>query len=275
MDVPLNQPAAHPREQARIDRQRFMRALLLSAVFIGALWWIKMIETWAGTSFAALGVHPRTVPGLIGLLFAPLLHGSVGHLINNTLPLLVLGTLTFAIYPRAAWRAVALIWLGSGLGIWLIGRDSTHLGASGLSHGLMFFLFTLGLLRRDRPAIAAMLIAFFLYGGMLLTVLPGDPQVSWEAHLSGAVCGVLAALLWFRRDPPPARKRYSWEDEDDSVQPLEDALAAEERGMYEPRSPHDVPILWQRPQANGPAGARILPFPGLSRPPDEGSRPAD
>ena len=90
-----------------------------------------------------------------------------------------------SIYPRASKYAIPLIWLGSGLGIWLIGRDSTHLGASGVAHGLMFFLFALGLLRRDRPAIAAAMIAFFLFGSMLLTVLPGEPQVSWEAHMSG------------------------------------------------------------------------------------------
>src|SRR5690606_21455703 len=118
---------------------------------------------------------------------------------------------------------------------------------SGLTHGLMFFLFLLGLLRRDRPAIAAAMIAFFLYGGMLLTILPGDPKISWEAHMSGAFCGVLAALLWFRRDPAPARKRYSWEDEDEGIDALEEALAAQERGMYEPPPPQDVPVLWVRP----------------------------
>ena len=270
MDVPLNPPLADPREQARIDRQRFVGALLASVGFIAVLWWIKMIETWLGASFSALGVHPRSLLGLVGLLTAPVLHGSVGHLINNTLPLLVLGTLTLAIYPRASKLAIPLIWLGSGLGIWLIGRDSSHLGASGLSHGLMFFLFTLGLLRRDRPAIAAAMIAFFLYGGMLLTVLPGDPQVSWEAHLSGAVCGVLAALLWFRRDPPPARKRYSWEDEDESVEPLEEALAAQERGMYEPAPPREVPVLWQRPESPPPPRSTVIPFP-LRRSREEGT----
>ena len=97
MDVPLNQPLPDPREQARFDRQRFMRALLISAGFIAVLWWIKMIETWLGTSFSALGVRPGSVLGLVGLVTAPMLHGSIGHLINNTLPMLVLGTLTLAI----------------------------------------------------------------------------------------------------------------------------------------------------------------------------------
>jgi len=265
MDVPLNLPLPDPREQARLDRARFLRGLLVSAGFITLLWWIKLAETWLGASFSALGIFPQSARGLVGILSAPLLHGSVGHLIHNTLPLLVLGTLTLAIYPLAARRALPLIWLGSGLLVWIIGRPSFHLGASGLSHGLMFFLFLLGIVRRDRPAIAAAMIAFFLYGGMLLTILPGEADVSWEAHLGGAVFGTLAALLWFRRDPPPARKRYSWEDEE-PVEPLEEALAAEERGMYEPPSPTDVPVLWVRPPPAASGSADIIPFPG-TRPP--------
>ncbi len=262
MDVPLNQPLPDPREQARLDRGRFLRALLLSAGFIAVLWWIKLIETWLGASFSALGVFPHSAAGLIGILTAPLLHGSVGHLINNTLPLLVLGTLTLSIYPRAALRSILLVWLGSGLVVWIIGRPSFHLGASGLSHGLMFFLFLLGVLRRDRPAIAAAMIAFFLYGGMLLTVLPGEPEVSWEAHLGGAFFGALAAVLFFRLDPAPARKRYSWEDEEDGGA-LEGALAAEERDMYEPPPPENVPVLWVRPEASTGhgSGADVIPFP--------------
>lgn len=270
MDIPLHDPTIDPAAQARLDRSRFKQALLASLGFIAVLWWIKMIETWLGLSFSYLGVHPRTAFGLVGLLTAPVLHGSVGHLINNTLPLLVLGTLALSIYPRAALRSIALIWLGSGLGIWIIGRESSHLGASGLAHGLMFFLFVLGLLRRDRPSIAAAMIAFFLYGGMLLTILPGDPQVSWEAHMSGAFCGVLAAALWFRLDPAPQRKRYSWEDEDD-MEPLEERLAAQERAMFESTAPSDVPVLWAGPQSQ-PNG-KVIAFPIRSPPSDDESDP--
>ncbi|HEY0501979.1 MAG TPA: rhomboid family intramembrane serine protease, partial [Lysobacter sp.] len=150
-------------------------------------------------------------------------------------------TLAGSVYPRATLRALPLIWLGSGLGAWLLGAPGTHhLGASGLTHGLMFLVFTLGLLRRDRPAIAAAMIAFFLYGGMLLTVLPREAGISWQAHLGGAVAGVLAAWLFRNRDPQLPRKRYSWEDEDDSIVPAHDEL--------EPPSPREVPVLWQRPE---------------------------
>ena len=85
--------------------------------------------------------------------------------------------------------------------------------------------------------------AFFLYGGMLLTVLPQEPGVSWQSHLGGALGGIVAAWLFRRRDPLPPRKRYSWE--------IEEELAAEaaraERDQFEPDRPRDVPVLWQRP----------------------------
>jgi hypothetical protein len=164
-----------------------------------------------------------------------------------------------ATYPRAAGRAIVFVWIFSGLGIWLFGRESTHIGASGLSHGLMFFLFSLGVIRRDRAAVAAAFIAFFLYGGMLLTVLPGDPQISWEAHLFGALAGVLAAVLWRRRDPAAPRKRYSWELEEESVEPLHDPLRAAERDELEPPAPHRVPVLWQ-PAPDRQESSTVVPF---------------
>jgi membrane associated rhomboid family serine protease len=264
MDIPLTAEHPDPAAQAATDRRRFVRAALASIAFVAVIWWIKLIETWLGMSFAGLGVRPGEWSGLVGVLAAPLLHGSPAHVLSNSLPMLVLGTLTLAVYPRTAWRAIVLVWLLSGLGIWLFGRPSVHLGASGLSHGLMFLLFTLGVLRRDRPAVATAMIAFFLYGGMLLSVLPGDPKISWEAHLFGALSGTLAALLWRARDPAPPRKRYSWEDEEG--QALEDGLLAEERDSLEPARPAEVPVLWQRPSTPPSSGAVVITF--RPRPPE-------
>lgn len=268
MHIPLPEIPLDPRAQSRADRKRFWSAFLVSAAFVAMLWWLKMLEAWLGQSLGGLGVRPGELGGLIGLATAPIVHGSVEHLVANSLPMLVLGTLTLAVYPRAAWRAIAFIWVVSGLGIWLFGRPSTHIGASGLSHGLMFFLFVLGVMRRDRPAVAAALIAFFLYGGMLLTVLPGDPKISWEAHLFGALAGMIAALLWRKRDPAPPRKRYSWEDEEDAgIEPLWSELQQGERAMLEPPPPREVPVLWHRVPT--PTTAVVLRFRQRGAPPAE------
>ena len=268
MHIPLPEIPLDPRAQARADRKRFWSAFLASAAFVAMLWWLKLLENWLGTSLGGLGVRPGEWSGLIGLVTAPVVHGSVAHLVANSLPLLVLGTLTLAVYPRTAWRAIAFIWVMSGVGIWVFGRESSHIGASGVTHGLMFLLFVLGLIRRDRPAVAAALIAFFLYGGMLLTVLPGDPQISWEAHLFGALAGLESALLRRKRDPAPPRKRYSWEDEDEAaIEPLWSELQERERGMFEPAPPQDVPVLWRRVPT--PPSAVVIRFRPRGTPPPE------
>ena len=168
---------------------------------------------------------------------------------------LILGTLAGTVFPRATLRALPLIWLGSGLGTWLIATGGFHLGASGVTHGLGFLVFTLGVLRRDRPAIAAALIAFFFFGGMLVSVLPHEIGVSWEYHLAGAVVGRA-------RRPPVAPRR-----------PGAAAPALQLGGRSRARSrsrragtahADDVPVLWQRrpePTALG-RGAAVSPAPG-------------
>ncbi|HEY2344795.1 MAG TPA: rhomboid family intramembrane serine protease [Xanthomonadaceae bacterium] len=197
--------------------RQFRRAAWVSFAFVVLLAWIKLFEHWTGVPFDGLALRPHDPSGLIGILTAPLLHGSLEHLASNTLPLLILGTLAGALYPRATVRALPLIWIGSGIGTWFIGTPGTaHIGASGIAHGLMFLVFFLGLLRRDRQAIAAGMLAFFLYGSMLVTIFPRELNISWESHLSGAICGVIAAFVWRRRDPALPRKRYSWEDEEES-----------------------------------------------------------
>jgi hypothetical protein len=125
----------------------------------------------------------------------------------------------------------------------------------------MFLVFALGLLRRDRPSIAAAMIAFFLYGGMLLTVLPHEPGVSWQSHLGGALGGVLSAFLFRHADPIPPRKQYSWELEDDP--PSADDVE------LEPPSPTEVPVLWHRPAETRGV---VLTFPPR-RPPETPEAP--
>lgn len=214
---------------------RFKRALNLSMVAVIAMAAVFFAQ--GSFDVQAFAIQPQVASGLVGVLTAPLLHGSLGHLASNAVSVLILGTLAGTVFPRATLRALPVIWLGSGLGTWLIATQGYHLGASGVTHGLGFLVFTLGLLRRDRPSIAAALIAFFFFGGMLMTVLPHELGISWEYHLAGAVTGVLCGIVWRRADPAPPRRRYSWEDEEEA------AVVDEELDL--PR-PGDVPVLWHR-----------------------------
>jgi membrane associated rhomboid family serine protease len=234
---------------------RFKRALNLSMAAVIGLGLVFFAQP-AGAWTQALAIQPGKLSGLIGVLTAPLLHGSLGHLASNAFSILVLGTLAGTVFTRASLRALPVIWIGSGLGTWLIGSGGFHLGASGVTHGLGFLIFTLALLRRDRPAISAALIAFFFFGGMLLTVLPQELGVSWEYHFSGAMMGVIAGLRWRRLDPAPPRRRYSWEDEEEMP------AAANEEVLELPR-PDDVPVLWQRTEE---VKGQVIPFRRRSNP---------
>ncbi len=242
LDTP--QPPPDPAGQRKADRARLLRALKASLAFVLLL--TVMFAAQQALDWRPFAVAPQTAAGLLGVLTAPLLHGSPEHLGANAVSLLLLGTLAGSVYPRATVRALPLLWLGSGLGAWLLGdAGSHHLGASGLGHGLLFLVFVLGLLRRDRASVATAMIAVFLYGGMLLTVLPREFGVSWQSHLGGAVAGVVAAFLFRYRDPKPPRRKYSWEIEEE-LAAQEARAAADDRDQFEPGAPHDVPVLWQR-----------------------------
>jgi membrane associated rhomboid family serine protease len=191
----------------------FRKALLPVVIFVLMLWLIEALDRSLHLSLEQLGVYPRTAAGLAGVLFGPLIHGSWNHLLSNSFALLILGTALRYGYPRAAGPALVIVYLLSGLGVWCLGRDSYHFGASGLTHGMMFFIFTTGILRRDRLSIALSMIAFFLYGGMVWSIFPQEPGISFESHFFGAASGVLAAFLFRRLDPMPPEKHYDWEDE--------------------------------------------------------------
>lgn len=193
---------------------RYRQALLIATAFVALLWCIELLERGLGLQLYRLGIYPQAASGLPGIVFAPLIHGSWYHLVSNSFALLILGTALLYGYPRAAKPVLALVYLGSGIGVWLFARDSYHFGASGLTHGVMFFIFTTGILRRDKLSIALALIVFLLYGNMVWTIFPQEPDISYESHFFGAVTGVLAAFLFRDRDPLPPAKTYDWEGED-------------------------------------------------------------
>jgi len=187
------------------------RAFAVAGAFTAALWLIQLIGLWWGAPLAVLGLRPGAATGLHGIVTAPLVHGSIAHLLANTPPLLVLGTAMLYGFPRASKTALPMIWLGSGLGVWLFAREALHLGASGLTYGMMLFVFVIGVLRRDRPSMGLAMVVFFLYGGMVWGVLPLKPGISFEYHLFGALFGIAAAVLLRARDPLAERRLYDWE----------------------------------------------------------------
>ena len=173
-----------------------MRRATALAAFVGLLWVVQVVNWITGYGFnAAFGLIPRHVSGLDGVIAMPLLHGSFAHLLTNTPPLLVMGGLLVATATRALLAVnAAVIGLGGGL-VWLFGSSAIHIGASGLVFGWFGFLVARGFVDRSPVTLGAALLVGFLYGSILWGVLPGQPGVSWEAHLFGAIVGAAAAFL--------------------------------------------------------------------------------
>lgn len=213
MRVSVPDPAYTSSVRARANFRLAFRITLGAVAF---LWLILIVNEALGLGLERFGVRPRTWSGLAGIVLAPLLHLDVAHLFANTVPLVVLITAMLHLYPNSALRVLPAIYLGTGIAVWLLGRASIHIGASGLVYGLLSYVFIAGVIRRDRRAIAASLLVCFLYGSLVWGVLPIQPATSWETHLAGALIGAVSALMLRHLDIPPQR-RYSWEDEVDDA----------------------------------------------------------
>jgi membrane associated rhomboid family serine protease len=196
------------------ETMRFRRSTITVLALVALLWGLEALDRGLGLQLHHLGIYPREPAGLWGILYAPLIHGSWGHLLSNSFALLILGVALLYGYPRATVPVLLFVYLCSGAGVWLFARSSFHFGASGLTHGMMFFIFTSGILRRDRLSIALSMIVFFIYGSMIWSIFPQEPGISYESHFFGALTGLLAALLFRGRDPAVPEKQYDWEDED-------------------------------------------------------------
>jgi membrane associated rhomboid family serine protease len=151
------------------------------------------------------GIVPRQIDGLSGIVLAPFLHAGFGHLLANTIPLLVLGGLiAFKGVRRLVAVSVGVVLIG-GLGVWLFGRTAIHLGASGVVFGFLGYLVAAGVLERRLRSVILAVAAVALYGGLVWGALPGTPGVSWESHLFGLLAGIVMARIVTRPAASPPR----------------------------------------------------------------------
>jgi membrane associated rhomboid family serine protease len=170
------------------------RAVKISLTLLGIMFLVMVAQLACGPFLNRFGIVPRTSSGLVGVVFAPLLHADLHHLLANALPLLVLLTLLWSNREYRPGRTLALIWVASGLGTWVIGRgQSIHLGASSIVFGLVAFLIMAGFRAKSWSSAFVAVLVFVLYGGVFYGVLPQAGPISWEGHLCGAVAGVWAA----------------------------------------------------------------------------------
>ncbi len=144
------------------------------------------------------GIVPRTVPGLAGVVFAPMLHGSFSHLVNNSIGFVIFAVILALLEGNKMFAKVMLMVIMGGMLTWLLGRNANHIGASGLIFSLFGYMLLAGWFSKKIKYILVSICLIFFYSGMLLEVLPGAAEVSWESHLFGFIAGIIVARVYHR-----------------------------------------------------------------------------
>jgi len=183
---------------------------LRSTVMTGlAIWIIHVFKAVLNLPLGRLGIYPREVDGLKGIIFSPLIHGDWAHLMSNTGPLLMLTFTIVFFYRKIALKSIALIYVLTGVAVWVFARQNFHIGASGVVYGMVSFVFWLGVFRRNPKSIILALIILFLYSGLVMGILPNQPGVSWESHLFGGIVGIIVAFMMrFQKELDEKERTY-------------------------------------------------------------------
>ncbi|MFO7869034.1 MAG: rhomboid family intramembrane serine protease [Bacteroidales bacterium] len=161
---------------------------------------IQSIDSFFSISFSQLGVKPLEIEGLVGILFAPLIHGSWGHALSNISTLVILCGVLFYHFHSASRIIFWSSYFFPLIITWIIGRDSYHIGASGVVYGLMAFLIFIGFFTKKRYILAISFAILFFHSGFLWGIIPQESGISWETHLGGFITGTALAFL-FKKFP--------------------------------------------------------------------------
>ena len=188
--------------------------ILLPLFFVLTLWLVFWYELQFQHNLSHFGIYPREVYGLKGILFSPFLHGDIEHLANNSVALLVLLPILRYFYKEQSFVVLFLGILFSGLGTWLLGRPSYHIGASGLIYALVSFIFFKGIFTKYYRLVALSFTIVILYGGSVWYMFPNVKEgISWEGHLAGFLVGLALALVL--KTPQFSKPIfYDWEKHD-------------------------------------------------------------
>ncbi len=221
------------------EKKQLFRAILPGVLLAGFMWLIKVLEVVLGQDWGKYGLYPKEIFGVKGIITMPFLHGSFSHLMANTVPLIVLWTFIHINYREVARKVVIWTILTTGLWTWSFARPNFHIGASGLVYGLISFVLFSGFLRRDRASLALSLLVVFLYGGFIWGMLPQEGNnVSWEAHLSGGIAGLVFALAFHKPEP---KQEDLFEDDLPEPQSIGNVSTSQGYVYFSPPTSSDAP----------------------------------
>ncbi|MBX2890135.1 MAG: rhomboid family intramembrane serine protease [Saprospiraceae bacterium] len=186
-------------DSLELTRRHFYESMRFPLFAIAVLWLVHFYQVAVGFDPGEYGIMSRRLWGLRGILTGPLVHGSWGHLISNSFPLFVLTGISLYFYRKVAIRAFWMIYLLTGLAVWVFARPVSHIGASGVVYGLVAFIFWNGIFRRSLRSIILAAVVMLLYSGMFMGILPDQEGISWESHLLGSLAGILASF-WYKEE---------------------------------------------------------------------------
>lgn len=184
-------------------RNRMRSGLTFAAMYVIAIWAVHLVNTFLfGGLLIFFGINPLDLSSIWQIFTSPFLHADFNHLISNTVPGAVFSFLIGVSGARVWWEVTAFVVIIGGAGVWLLGGVGTnHIGASGLVYGWLAYLLIRGVFNRNFLQILLGIILGAMYSGLVFGLLPGTPGVSWQAHLFGAVGGILAGVLITSDDP--------------------------------------------------------------------------
>lgn len=216
----------------KLQKHTFPGSALFPMIFSLLMWMVFYYDQKYNLGAFRLGVLPRNFSGIWGVLFMPLVHGDIRHIMSNTIPMLILGTLLFYYYKEIAFKIFFIVLVASGFLTWLAANlieadhhaNSYHIGASGLIYGLSGFLFFSGIIRKHRALFGVALLVTFLYGTIIWGVFPmafrkamhiafEKENISWEGHLFGFVAGTVLAFVYKKKGLQ--EPEYTWQKEEE------------------------------------------------------------
>jgi len=203
-----------------------LKSFLVPIAMLALMWIFFLLQNLGFFGGCNGAIIPLVPEGLSGVIFAPLLHGSLDHILGNSMPIAILLFLLFEFYPKIAFRIFLIGWIASGLLVWMLPpidiitgkwNYSCIIGASGLVYMLAFFIFFSGVFRWNMKLLTVSLVVALYYGSLIWGIFPEEffsqlqepSKISWQSHLAGSITGIILALIF--RKYGDKKIKYIWE----------------------------------------------------------------
>ena len=193
-----------------------LKSFLVAAIMLALMWIFFLLQNlgFFGGCFGA--IIPLMPDGLSGVIFAPLLHGSLDHIISNSMPIAILLFLLFEFYSKIAFKIFLIGWIAGGLLVWMLPPvdiftgEWTYtciVGASGVVYMLAFFIFFSGVFRWNMKLLTVSLVVALYYGSLIWGIFPEEffsqleerSRISWQSHMAGAITGIILKKVEARK----------------------------------------------------------------------------